>query len=95
MHTPVVRDALEQVVSREATLEFVEAELCRRELLVEIEGIATCRETVRLSAMRNTTLNTEPPEATLLTSAYGAGDTLARRRNVQRRRHWAQRDRCA
>jgi chorismate lyase/3-hydroxybenzoate synthase len=42
MHTPVVRGALEQVVSREATLEFVEAQLCRRELLVEIEGVATC-----------------------------------------------------
>jgi chorismate lyase/3-hydroxybenzoate synthase len=38
----IVRDALEQVVPATANLEFVEAELCRRELLVEIEGVARC-----------------------------------------------------
>jgi chorismate lyase/3-hydroxybenzoate synthase len=42
-NAPVVRDALEQVLSAGANLEFVEAELCRKELLVEIEGIASCR----------------------------------------------------
>jgi chorismate lyase/3-hydroxybenzoate synthase len=42
-HAPVVRAALEEVLSGDTNLEFVEAELCRKELLVEIEGIATCR----------------------------------------------------
>jgi chorismate lyase/3-hydroxybenzoate synthase len=42
-HAPMVRDALEQVLRADADLEFVKAELCRKELLVEIEGIASCR----------------------------------------------------
>jgi chorismate lyase / 3-hydroxybenzoate synthase len=42
LHTPVVRAVFEPVVSLDATLEFVEAQLCRKELLVEIEGIASC-----------------------------------------------------
>ena len=43
LHAPLVRDALAQVLCADAHLEFVEAELCRKELLVEIEGIASCR----------------------------------------------------
>lgn len=42
MHAPIVSAALEQVVSCDATLEFVEAQLCRKDLLVEIEGVAVC-----------------------------------------------------
>jgi chorismate lyase/3-hydroxybenzoate synthase len=42
LHTPMVRAALEPVVAMDVRLEFVEAQLCRPELLVEIEGIAAC-----------------------------------------------------
>jgi enamine deaminase RidA (YjgF/YER057c/UK114 family) len=37
-----VRQALDPVLSADTTVEFVEAQLCRKELLVEIEGLALC-----------------------------------------------------
>jgi chorismate lyase / 3-hydroxybenzoate synthase len=40
-YAPIVRDALEPLLLADTNLEFVQADLCRKELLVEIEGIAT------------------------------------------------------
>lgn len=41
-HAAVVCEALDPVLSDSTSVEFVEAELCRKELLVEIEGLACC-----------------------------------------------------
>jgi chorismate lyase/3-hydroxybenzoate synthase len=39
---PAVQDALDRLTPQLADLEIVQAPLCRRELLVEIEGVAEC-----------------------------------------------------
>ena len=41
-HADRVLQILEDALSDSVEMEFVEAQLCRRELLVEIEGRATC-----------------------------------------------------
>jgi chorismate lyase / 3-hydroxybenzoate synthase len=41
-HAAVVREMLEPLLPDTTIVEYVEAQLCRKELLVEIEGVAAC-----------------------------------------------------
>jgi hypothetical protein len=69
-HAPVVRDALEQLLCADAHLNSSRPTFVVRNCWSKSKE-SRCVVESHASSMCTTTLNSEPPDATLLTSAYG------------------------